>query len=469
MDYVRSITFCLLSLLALSARGETISATPVSAIAQQQGYQVTDGATMIVPATAGHTSVAAACADPLVKSYLDSSSAGYAPHTYFGAGVSYCQYYATIGGNQSGPWNYFQSGAVWYCPAGYTLSGGQCSPDVAYSCPSGQNWTLSGSSCTRPDCVAGEVRNEGTGLCQADCVAGRIVSGTIPVAQSPAYVCASGCDTLPVSVSDQYQSSGSQVWYGQWEMTGAQCSGGGALGIGGAPASGPCGAGLCWGEFNGALTCVACGATAPKREVATKTSTSTDAQGVTTTQRQVTTTTDSGDSVKRETLTSTSVGGAPAEEETKTEESPKDSFCEQNPSAPLCKESAFGGACGAFTCEGDAVQCAMAREQYTRNCALFESASAQSELGNAAMAGTDDGSINNPASAGNRESVALGPITPGAEPFAAACLPSLDFSVAGQSLEVPFPSSICDVFAVMGNIFVGLCALVGLGIVGKGI
>lgn len=33
------------------------------------------------------------------------------------------------------------------------------------SCPTGQNWTLSGATCTRPDCAADEVRDSGTGIC----------------------------------------------------------------------------------------------------------------------------------------------------------------------------------------------------------------------------------------------------------------------------------------------------------------
>lgn len=36
-----------------------------------------------------------------------------------------------------------------------------------YECPSGQNWTLSGTTCTRPDCVAPQVRNPSTGICEA--------------------------------------------------------------------------------------------------------------------------------------------------------------------------------------------------------------------------------------------------------------------------------------------------------------
>lgn len=45
------------------------------------------------------------------------------------------------------------------CPSNYTLKDGQCESSLkVYSCPSGQGWTLSGSTCTRPDCAPGETR-----------------------------------------------------------------------------------------------------------------------------------------------------------------------------------------------------------------------------------------------------------------------------------------------------------------------
>lgn len=44
--------------------------------------------------------------------------------------------------------------------------GGVCQPH--YSCPSGQGWTLSGTSCTRPDCVSPQVRLS-NGQCSAPC------------------------------------------------------------------------------------------------------------------------------------------------------------------------------------------------------------------------------------------------------------------------------------------------------------
>lgn len=66
------------------------------------------------------------------------------------------------------------------CPyAGYQSSvgtGTTCSADgqiwgqgcTDYSCPAGQNWTLSGTTCTRPDCTAGQTRAS-DGVCYGAC------------------------------------------------------------------------------------------------------------------------------------------------------------------------------------------------------------------------------------------------------------------------------------------------------------
>lgn len=43
---------------------------------------------------------------------------------------------------------------------------------AVYTCPSGQNWTLTGQTCTRPDCASGETRND-QGVCESPCKAGQ--------------------------------------------------------------------------------------------------------------------------------------------------------------------------------------------------------------------------------------------------------------------------------------------------------
>src|SRR5690606_10865770 len=56
-------------------------------------------------------------------------------------------------------------------------------------------------------------------------------------------------------------------------------------------------------------------------------------------------------------------------------------FCEENPNSPQCKESSFGGSCQAnFACDGDAIQCAIAKEQHIRACKLFDDPSPESLL-----------------------------------------------------------------------------------------
>ncbi|WP_353175038.1 virulence factor TspB C-terminal domain-related protein [Delftia acidovorans] len=81
-------------------------------------------------------------------------------------------------------------------------------------------------------------------------------------------------------------------------------------------------------------------------------------------------------------------------------QTPKDDYCARNPGSGVCKaldpskqpgtgtgggtgggddddddgdKGSFGGSCsGGWTCEGDAIQCAIAKEQHKRSCELFE-------------------------------------------------------------------------------------------------
>jgi hypothetical protein len=65
--------------------------------------------------------------------------------------------------------NYAGASTVSWCSAGNVAPVSGACPST-YSCPSGQNWTLSGSTCTRPDCTPPDVRNSSTGVCQSPCL-----------------------------------------------------------------------------------------------------------------------------------------------------------------------------------------------------------------------------------------------------------------------------------------------------------
>lgn len=56
-------------------------------------------------------------------------------------------------------------------------------------------------------------------------------------------------------------------------------------------------------------------------------------------------------------------------------------FCKENPEVSICKKGAFDGSCdGSFKCEGDAIQCAIARDQHIRNCQMFDKETEESKL-----------------------------------------------------------------------------------------
>ncbi|MDP3514718.1 MAG: DUF6531 domain-containing protein [Sulfuritalea sp.] len=49
---------------------------------------------------------------------------------------------------------------------GWFTGGAPCAPTGGYSCPAGQNWTLSGTQCARPDCTQYQTRDASTGICR---------------------------------------------------------------------------------------------------------------------------------------------------------------------------------------------------------------------------------------------------------------------------------------------------------------
>lgn len=101
-----------------------------------------------------------------------------------------------------------------------------------YSCPPGQNWTLSGARCTRPDCVAPNVRNPATGVCGSDACTSKASLGaaqwfnigTNPDSY-PRVVCAGGC--LAVYSGDSPAKSSlvngvrNYFMYGGYDYTGS--------------------------------------------------------------------------------------------------------------------------------------------------------------------------------------------------------------------------------------------------------
>lgn len=220
--------------------------------------------------------------------------------------------------------------------------------------------------------------------------------------------------------------------------------------------------GTCPGEVNGVTVYVPCDSTSTKTPTTTTDSSTTNSDGSSSTGSKTdTTSTDCSGGSCTTTTTSTDSDGK-STSTTKTES--QDSFCKSNPAAAICKEvtdSKFGGSCsGGFTCDGDAVQCAIAQEQYKRNCTFLEVDNNTSSDYNKAVAGTDGFSTTQmkqdaqQVNVGSFDSTGLGwsrvcptnPIIP------------LSF-VSGGQLEIPF-SRLCGVLGLLAQAGVG-CTLLG--------
>jgi hypothetical protein len=277
------------------------------------------------------------------------------------------------------------------CPANSTAVSGGC------SCNTGWTNDAGNTGCQRNCPTAGSMTNAGVQLTGT----GSLPSGNM---------CFNGCS---------YQTGTGVgvvgVGWASWlsSSVGTSCLAG--VGTTGSATTAPPPPGYCTGTVNGATVQLPCsgqpGTTVVQNTSSTTGTTSTTAGGTTTpgvsTTQGTTTTVQGGSSSTTITTTTINPDGSRTASTT-TSDRPLNSFCTDNPAASICRIGNFGGSCsGGFTCDGDAAECAVAKEVYRRNCALFDVATTMSDLGNAAAAGTDTGTSGNPALAANRETRAI--------------------------------------------------------------
>ncbi len=165
--------------------------------------------------------------------------------------------------------SYYSGGMCWSSSGGTFL--GACSGRYTstYSCPTGQNWTLSGTNCTRPDCASSEMRDSGTGLCVPSCAtlsgtqqsAGYYDIGTSPTGSPTTYGCSDGCSVIFSGTTPAGTAvvGGTRRYYaqGSYTYTSDTCSSGTAPGA--ATSSTPadsCGSNQTKGTINGQVVCV---------------------------------------------------------------------------------------------------------------------------------------------------------------------------------------------------------------------
>lgn len=148
----------------------------------------------------------------------------------------------------------------------------------------------------------------------------------------------------------------------------------------------------------------------------------------------------------------------------------KKDFCAQNKSSAQCKDGGdekgdgkFGGSCDAgFTCEGDALQCAIAKEQHKRSCELHVNESPESKLYEAAKAKTGKATDDLP---GN-ETISLTDRIDTSSALGAGYCPLRDITVDafGYSKVLPLSDN-CEKIGYVKVFFISFCLLLAVWIV----
>lgn len=228
------------------------------------------------------------------------------------------------------------------------------------------------------------------------------------------------------------------------------------------------------GTVNGVEVCVPRDPNKPTETKDGTKTTKTDPDGTKTETETKKETKCDGDKCTTTTTTTTTVtapdGTKTTTTDTEEKEQGKGGFCEENPKSKVCgdgQESNFSGSCDrGFTCEGDAIQCAMAKEQHAMNCKLLDTKNPDSFF-KAAADGTDDKGADKLRE--NAEQVNVSSLDSSGLGFSRGCPADPSFEVAGKSFSIPF-SKVCGPLSVLAHAAVALTLLGSLlWVVGTGI
>lgn len=166
------------------------------------------------------------------------------------------------------------------------------------------------------------------------------------------------------------------------------------------------------------------------------------------------------------TTTITTVTSTPSSQSTstKTEEVDKQSFCKENPESTVCKAGKFGGVCSSgFTCDGDAIQCAMAKEQHQRNCQLYDPDTDPASAVNRALAGDDPGNVDKMKAAAKASPLNVGTFDFSGRGWSRTCPDDPSFSLSwahGSATEWKLPfSKLCTPLGLAADVAVAITAL----------
>jgi hypothetical protein len=339
------------------------------------------------------------------------------------------------------------------CTAPYTMQNGVCAPP--------------------PTCTPPLVLDSATNTCKDPCEpkAGQQESYFSAVA-SGGDSCVGGC-TVAMSGGECGQNATGQTGcFYQGTYTGASCDGS-ESGTGNAadydapdtPEYDCIKSGQSWGTVNGQVVCVGKGTSgsSPTKSYSEGTKTTTkNADGTETTTQdppKVVSTNTGADGNTKITETTTNSDGTIT-----TKEADVKTYCEANPDAAVCKEAdkgSFTGDCSSgFMCNGDAAQCALAREVHQRNCEFFKP--------DAEMSDAFTGMKSTEQTASNlipRETINIVNSLDASSSIGATCPPDKVVQVMNQTVTFPI-SQLCGTLEALGYIFLALSYIAAARIIG---
>jgi len=302
------------------------------------------------------------------------------------------------------------------CPSGGTLSGTTCTIEGA--CPSGYTLNSGGQTCSAPDCGDFQQRIGGTCTCSTESLHNWLGVAPYSLYEGPLSAFPSSLDkicmpTAPGSTSGCYVPARManslctssycemQVMHGASGL-GTSCTAGTGTNVPelvntDSPEHKCISQGMSFGTVNGSVVCVPKGSSPEPTKSPTTTTTTTNTNGSGTT-IGTTTETKATECVNGACTTTTVVTVRDSTGTVTGTTTTTSSGSGNGTGDGEGDESGFGGTCSAgFSCDGDAIQCAIAREQHVRNCQFWtdqsvglSQAEATTEVGKAVTEGKKD-------------------------------------------------------------------------------
>lgn len=320
---------------------------------------------------------------------------------------------------------------------------------------------------TGADCAANKELDEDLGTC----VCKSIRDAGMHMVNGDVYTgCNDGCRM--VLNSGWFDKTAGVTW-GNWSQSSAACTVGDNNVIGSTDpkveAAKKCTAGTCPGTVNGQSVCLPCDKSKETGTTTKTESSSTTASGASspsssgTSSGSTTTKTECSGGQCKTTTTTTSTGadGTTTDKTTETTQ-PHSDYCTDNPKAEVCKgtESSWGGTCEAFTCDGDAIQCAQAKAGWELACALkVDEGDPLIAVGQQATS-AGDRPADHPANDENSVAVDLSSRLSSVPLFGTSgdCIADKSITFMGKGYTLPF-SKWCPYLNILGSAFLAACYL----------